>query len=65
VKNLEKSSSGARKIGAEAIFGDEWTRYRAEPDPDGRGPMRPETVDVWSTTPAASGGSRDLAGPGV
>ncbi|HEX8647983.1 MAG TPA: hypothetical protein VF715_13905 [Thermoleophilaceae bacterium] len=47
VKDLEKSSSGARKIGDEAIFGDEWTHYRAEPDPDGRGPMRPETVDVW------------------
>jgi hypothetical protein len=47
VRNLEKNSSGAKKVGTETIFGDEWAHYRAQPDPDGRGPAQPETIDIW------------------
>jgi hypothetical protein len=44
---LESRTSGAKRIGTETIRGEPMKHYRIERDPDGPGPARPLTKDVW------------------
>ncbi|HEX8073824.1 MAG TPA: hypothetical protein VF545_02480 [Thermoleophilaceae bacterium] len=46
VKSLDENSSGAKKVGEEQAFGVKTTHYRAQRDPDGKGPATPTTVDL-------------------
>ena len=47
LKELEAEASGTKRIGEEQLHGVKTTHYRAHRDPDGGGPARPVTEDVW------------------
>jgi hypothetical protein len=47
LKELAASAGGTKRIGEEQLHGVKTTHYRAQRDPDGGGPARSTTADVW------------------
>jgi hypothetical protein len=47
LEELEASTRGTKRIGQEQLHGVDTTHYQAHRDPDGGGPDRPVTEDVW------------------